>query len=102
MKKTRKYQDDLIQDLKDPAEAAAYLNAALEAGDKRAFLIALRNVVEATGGMSRFAKRTGINRVSLYKILSEKGNPEFGSLMNIFNALGIQLKLGAHKPPLAA
>ncbi len=93
MKPGRKYQDDLIQDLQDPAEASAYLNAALEEGNKEAFLLALRNVVEAGGGMTHFAQKSGINRVSLYKIFSTKGNPEFSSLMTIFKALGVQLKL---------
>lgn len=37
------YQKDLIEALKDPAEAAAYLNAALEEGDRETFLLALRN-----------------------------------------------------------
>jgi len=43
------YQQDLIEALKNPEEAAAYLNAALEEGDKETFLLALRNVAEANG-----------------------------------------------------
>ena len=93
MKAGKSYRTDLIHDLKQPSEASAYLNTALEEADKQGFLLALRNVVEANGGMSAFAAKTGINRVSLYKILSSKGNPEFASLMTIFNALGIQLRL---------
>ena len=45
------YQKDLIEALKDPTEAAAYLNVALEEGDKDALLLALRNIAEANGGM---------------------------------------------------
>lgn len=93
MKAGRKYHDDLMQDLKDPHEAAAYLNAALEEGDRKAFLLALRHVLEAKGSMSQFANRTKINRVSLYKMLSDKGNPEFESLMTVLNALGVQFKI---------
>jgi len=44
------YQKDLIEALKDPAEAAAYLNAALEEGNRETFLLALRNVAKANGG----------------------------------------------------
>ena len=51
-KKTTSYQEDLIEALKDPREAAAYLNAAMEEGDRELFLLAMRNVAEAHGGMA--------------------------------------------------
>ena len=38
------YQQDLLKSLKDPCKAAAYLNAAIEEGDRAVFLLALRNV----------------------------------------------------------
>jgi DNA-binding phage protein len=56
MKRARDYQKDLIRDLKEPQEAVEYLNAALEEEDPRAFLIALRNVVEARCNVTRLAK----------------------------------------------
>lgn len=43
----RDYQHDLIEDLRDPREAAEYLNAALEDGDSTVVANALRNVIEA-------------------------------------------------------
>ena len=51
MGKNSSYQKDLIESLKDPCEAAAYLNAAIEEGDRSVFLLALRNVAEAHGGI---------------------------------------------------
>lgn len=45
------YQKDLIEALKDPAEAAAYLNAALEEGEREILMLSLHNVVQAQGGM---------------------------------------------------
>lgn len=51
-KRSTTYQEDLIEALKDPQEAAAYLNAAIEEGDRTLFLLALRNVAEAHGGMT--------------------------------------------------
>ena len=51
-KKATTYQEDLIEALKDPREAAAYFNAAKEEGDRELFLLALRNVAEAHGGKS--------------------------------------------------
>jgi len=50
MTEITEYQKDLIEALKNPAEAAAYLNAALEEVDRETFLLALRNVAEANGG----------------------------------------------------
>jgi probable addiction module antidote protein len=82
----------LIEDLKDPKFAAAYLNAALEE-DREGFLMALRNVMEAHGGVAAVARRAKINRVSLYKISSRKGNPEFGSVLALCQALNVKLRL---------
>ena len=70
------YQKDLIEALKDPIEAAAYLNAALEEGDKDAFLLALRNIAEANGGMKAVAEKAHLNR-EMYRTLSSRGNPEY-------------------------
>ena len=92
MEKSRPYQDYLIEALADPIEAAAYLNVALEDGNKELFLLALRNVAEARlGGMSRLAEATGLNRESLYRMLSGKGNPELKSLDRLLHALGLKI-----------
>lgn len=93
MKPGRNYYDDLIEDLKDPKEAAAYLNTALEAGDKKAFLLALRNVLEAHGGMTKVSRHTKLNRVSLYKMLSKNGNPELNSVIALLDVAGIRLQM---------
>lgn len=50
MTEITEYQKDLVEALKSPAEAAAYLNAAIKEGDQETFLLALRNVTEANGG----------------------------------------------------
>ena len=91
MATSRKYQDSLISALRDPQEAAAYLDAALEAGDRAAFLLAIRNVIEAVGGMTHIARHTGLNRENLYRVLSEQGNPELNSLEKLLKALGLRL-----------
>ena len=96
MEKSRPYQDYLIKALADPLEAAGYLNAALEDGDKELFLLALRNVAEARlGGMSKLAAASGLNRESLYRMLSGKGNPELKSLDRLLHALGLKLTVEA-------
>ena len=93
MKPGRSYHKDLIEDLKDREEAASYLTAALEGGDKEVFLLALRNVLEAQGGMTKFAREVKMHRVSLYKMLSNRGNPEFESILSLLNAIGIRFQL---------
>ena len=59
MTKSKNYQNSLIESLKDPTEAAEYLNAALEDGEPEVFLLALRDVVDSYGGMgsSRYPLR---------------------------------------------
>ncbi len=80
-----------IENLRDPKEAAAYLDAALEDGDRAVFLLAIRNVIQAFGGMTQVARHTGLNRENLYRVLSEQGNPELKSLEKLLKALGLRL-----------
>jgi probable addiction module antidote protein len=89
------YQEYLIESLKDPVEAAGYLNAALEGGDIHVFLEALKNVIEAQGGLSFLAKKTHKSRTSLYKALSATGNPYLKSTNEILSAIGLQLCIQA-------
>lgn len=93
MKPAVDYHKFLIEDLKDAKTASAYLNAALEAGDTRAFLLALKNVMDAQGGMTRISRRSKINRVSLYKMLSSNGNPGFENVLRLLQGAGIRLQV---------
>jgi probable addiction module antidote protein len=90
---SKNYQASLVEALQEPQEAAAYLDAALEAGDRAAFLLALRNVVDAKGGMTQIARDTGLNRENLYRALSAKGNPELTSLEKVLNGIGLRLSV---------
>lgn len=94
-KSTGNYHDDLISRLKDLRYAEGYLNAVLEDGDKKTFFLALRDVVEAQGGMTRFAKLTRISREHIYRMLSEKGNPEFATLQALLSAFDLQFSVTA-------
>lgn len=91
MNKSTSYQDYLLESLSEPEEAAGYLNAALEGGDINVFLLALQNVVKAQGGVSKLAEETHKSRTSLYKALSEKGNPYLKSTNEILFAIGMHL-----------
>ncbi len=91
--KKNDYQSYLIESLKNPEEASAYLQAALEESDMpTVFLRALRNVAEAKG-IRKIAASTGLNRENLYRMLSEQGNPELRSLYTILNALDLRLSV---------
>ena len=88
---TRDYEESLSEDLADPEEAAGYLSACLEEGPDE-FLLGLRDVAKAQGGMSKLAGDTELARESLYRMLSEEGNPTFASISAVLHSLGIQLQ----------
>jgi probable addiction module antidote protein len=90
MRKYRSHDDYLKQSLKDPKEAALYLNAAAEENDPALLLVALAQVARAHG-VSTMAKRVSLSRMGLYKTLSKKGNPEFKTFWGVLEASGIQL-----------
>lgn len=94
-KRTRDYKESLIESLKDPKEAAAYLNAHLEDNDKDAeefFLMALRDVATAYG-VSYLAEEASLGRESLYKALSKTGNPKLSTLVSLLDAIGLKLSV---------
>lgn len=90
-RKTLSYRKELLTSLKNRDECAAYLNAALEDGDTRVLLKALRNVAKARGGLSKLASKTRLSRESLYRMLSDRGNPELSSLGRILRYFGLRL-----------
>jgi probable addiction module antidote protein len=80
---------------KNPEFAAEYLKAALEDADEpRVLLIALRHVAQARG-IARIAKAAGIERESLYRALSARGNPRLSTLYAVAKAVGLRLTLEA-------
>lgn len=88
---TRSHQDDLLKRLSSPKYAAKYLKAAFQDGDEPAFLLALRNVVDAHGGVSKIASESDIARQHLHRILSEDGNPTLSTLKSVLHAVGINI-----------
>jgi len=90
------YEDSLSEALKDPEEAAEYLSACLEGGSREVFLLALRQVA-AAHGVGLVAKRSRLGRESLYRTLSDKGNPTLETLMRLLDAAGLKLSVAAKK-----
>jgi len=85
------YQEELLKDLEDLEYAAGYLNAALEEGED-VFLLAVRDVAQAHGGMASLSRATDLNRENLYAMLSAEGNPRLSSLAAILDKLGLEIK----------
>jgi probable addiction module antidote protein len=85
------YKAFLFEKLQDPKMAAGYLTASLEEGNE-AFLLALRDVAEAQGGIGALAKESDLNREGLYATLSERGNPRLSSVSSILGALGLKVE----------
>jgi probable addiction module antidote protein len=79
--------------LKTDAERAAYLEALLEDGDSRVITIGLRELAESVGGMAVIAERTGLSRETLYRTLSERGNPRLDTLSALLQAMGLRLSV---------
>ena len=97
--KTTSYREQLLAELADKTEAQNYLMVALDEyeqdGDLNSFMLALRNVAEAQGGVGQLAKKTSLNRQHLYRLLSSKGNPRILTLDNILRAMGFKLAVQA-------
>ena len=97
MSKTITIPWDPVDHLKTEEDMAAYLEAALEEGDPALIAAALGDIARAKG-MSHVAREAGLGRESLYKALSPTGNPEFGTILKVVAALGLQL----HATPATA
>jgi probable addiction module antidote protein len=80
---------------KDPDFAAEYLKAALEDWEEpRVLLIALRHLAVARG-ITKVARAAGIERESLYRALSIRGNPRLSTLVAVTKAIGLRLTVEA-------
>jgi probable addiction module antidote protein len=101
IKASKSYEKELLKALKNPDEAAAYLNAAIEEGSNEIFLLALRNVAEAHG-FTNLSKQTQLNRESMYRMLSEKGNPQLSSLLTILKSIGLRFVFEVDKETVSS
>jgi probable addiction module antidote protein len=93
------HDEATVRELRDnPVFAAEYLRAALEDDDEPSvLLIALRRITEARGGIAKVAKAAGIERESLYRALSARGNPRLSTLVAVTKAVGLKLTVEAEQ-----
>jgi probable addiction module antidote protein len=89
------FKEYVLEKLKDPQEAQEYLreafNRSLEDGNGSVFQLALRDVAEACGGISWLAKKSGLPRESVYRVLAKDRDPKFGSILKVSKPLGFNL-----------
>ncbi len=86
----KSYEESLLACLREPAEAAAYIDAVLETGDQAALLLALRQVASAHG-IAEIARRAELGEKTLFKSLAEEGNPTLATLTRVLHAVGLRL-----------
>ena len=98
MRKYRKHRDVVIEKLKDDVEYRnMYMQIAIEdyQEDKnmQALLLSLRYVAEALGGVPELSRKTKLGKTSLYKALSENGNPRLDTIYTILGGLGYRMQV---------
>ncbi|MDH4122265.1 MAG: addiction module antidote protein [Deltaproteobacteria bacterium] len=93
MAKTHRSHEDATIEMfqKDPELAAEYLNTVLQDGDETDLMLALRYLSKAFGGVAEIARKAEINANTLYRTLSERGNPEMKTLSAILKPMGMRL-----------
>lgn len=90
--RTKTLRYDVAEQLRTPAEMAAYLDAWLaEAPEDAAGIARALGDIARARGMTQVARDTGLSRESLYKALSEHGNPSFATILKVARALGMRL-----------
>ena len=84
---------DVADHLRTRAEMTAYLEACLEeAGDDPAFIAKALGDIARAQGMTKVARDSGLSRESLYKALSGERVPDFGTVLKVLHALGLQMQ----------
>jgi probable addiction module antidote protein len=90
--KTKTLPYDVAEQLRTPEEMAAYLDEWLaEAPDDAAGIARALGDIARAKGMSQVARDAGLSRESLYKALSENGNPTLATVLKVARAIGVRL-----------
>lgn len=90
------FELDLMEKLRDPKFASAYVMSAIIDNDMRFLPVALGDIAKAHG-VSKLAEETGINRRTLYKVFDKNGNPSFDLVTQIMQSLGMELQIRPKK-----
>lgn len=94
------FPHDTAEHLRTDEDLALYIEAVLEEGDPALIRDAI-GIVARARGMSQIAREAGLSRESLYKALSQTGNPSFETVRAVLQALGLQLSVKRADKPAA-
>lgn len=86
------FDDYMVESMRDPVQAAAYIEAVIELEDPAALLVALRHVAKAHG-MAEVARRANVADKNLFKALSATGNPTLTTVHKVLAAVGLRLSV---------
>ncbi|WP_298214355.1 addiction module antidote protein [Acidocella sp.] len=81
---------DMANHLKTETEVVDFLSAAFEEEDP-AYIAHALGVVARAHGISQLSKETGLTRETLYKSLSDEGNPTLSTLTKVMKAMGLRV-----------
>jgi probable addiction module antidote protein len=90
------FNNYLIERLRDPLIACNYITEAIDENDSEYLKVALGDVVKAYG-VGEISEKSGLNRQTIYKMLSEDGDPTHKNLVAILNAIGLELTVKPKK-----
>lgn len=96
MKTKSRFEDDLMEKLRNPDFASAYIMSAIVDNDMNFLPVALGDVAKAHG-ISKLADKTGINRRTLYKVFDKNGHPSFDLVTQIMQSLGMEIQVKPRK-----
>ncbi|HAJ58999.1 MAG TPA: transcriptional regulator [Cyanobacteria bacterium UBA8543] len=100
MPTSRSYQTFLIESLKNPKEAAGYIEIILEEGSDEPSLLrnALHNVVEAHATMNKLSESAKQHHKKLDTILTQSGGSEIYTFIELVDKLGFQVAVSEAMP----
>ena len=91
MPRSVSYQETLMESLKNPEEAALYIEACLEEGDTEVLRLALQDVVEAYRRINKLSEKAKTLHTKLDILLAERKVEELYYLSVLLDELGFHL-----------
>jgi len=83
---------NLADEINTKEDVIGILEAALEENDME-FLFRVIGDIARSKGMAQIAKDLNLARESLYRSLSQDGNPSFSTIAKVLDNLGFQLSI---------
>ena len=91
----KSYREDLLKRLLDSNYASQYLKVAfdetLQDGNMEAFLLALKNIVDAKCSVQEVANEAQVSRQNLHLLLSGKENKSIETIVSVLHAVGLTI-----------